>query len=122
MIRFLERIEELWAECKITDDTIKKNMVGKYADPQAESEWKALGHYANGTWIEFKTELISSYPEALDQVEGSVSKLEAVCRANPRIGIKDEAALKKLKREFMAETKKLLSVMPPIISKQRIGQ
>ncbi|KAF9455676.1 hypothetical protein BDZ94DRAFT_1116440, partial [Collybia nuda] len=120
LIRFLERMEVLWKECNITNDVEKKLMLGKYADPQSENEWRALDHYKTGTWAAFKRELISSYLEALDQVEGSVTKLENVCRTNPRIGITDEAALKKLKREFKAESMKLLGINPPIISNREL--
>ena len=120
LIRFLERMEELWKECSINDDRIKVKTVGRYADPQSESEWKALTHFENGTWNEFKTELISSYPEAIDQVEGSLPRLREVCRANPRIGVRDEAPLKKLKREFMAQATRLLLIKPPIISNREL--
>jgi hypothetical protein len=76
-------MEELWRECSINDDRTKVNTIGRYADPQSKSEWKGLIHFKNGSWNEFKTEFISSYLEAIDQVEGSLSQLREVCCANP---------------------------------------
>lgn len=37
-----------------------------YVDTQSESEWMAFDSFDNGTWVEFKPELISAYPFVLD--------------------------------------------------------
>lgn len=114
-------MEELWKECLINDAELRKKMVGRYADSKSELEWRALDKFAVGhSWEEFKTELIGSYPEALDQVEGSVAKLKEVCRANARIDCRDEGPLKKLKRELMPQAKNLLAMKPPAITNREI--
>jgi hypothetical protein len=56
----------------------------------------------------------------IDQVEGSLSQLREVCHVNFRIGVRDEAPLKKLKREFMAQATRLLIIKPPIICNQEL--
>lgn len=120
LLRFLKRYEDLCRQCRITDHQEKIENVTQYADAQTESEWQAFESYRNGTWEEFKEELISSYPEAIDHEEGSVEQLEKVCRNNMRIGITDQSALMQLKREFMAEVAKLTRTNPPIISNQSL--
>lgn len=120
LIRFLEYVEDLFQDCGITDAAVRKKWLGRYADTQSEAEWKAMPGYATATWDDFKRELISNYPEALEAVEGSVTKLERVCKANSVIGIRDVAELRKLKREFMAIACKLMAVNPPVVSNREL--
>lgn len=120
LFRFLKRYEELCRQCRITTNRGKIENISQYTDAQTESEWQAFDSYDNGTWAEFKDELINSYPEAVDHEEGSVEKLEKVCRNNMRIGIRDQSALMQLKREFMAEVVKLTRTNPPIVSNQSL--
>jgi hypothetical protein len=39
LLRFLKRYEDLLTQCGITDNKIKKQTIGQYADAQTESEW-----------------------------------------------------------------------------------
>jgi hypothetical protein len=120
LIRFLEFTEDLFEDCSITDDAIKKKWAGRYADTQSETEWKALPQYDGGSWDAFKRELLSNYPEALEAAEGSVSKLEKVCKRNAGVGIRDLHDLRKLKREFMAIANKLKVIDPPVVSNREL--
>lgn len=120
LLRFLGRYENLLRQTGITSDRAKKEEIMQYADAQSEAEWRALDKYENGTYEEFRKELIASYPEAVDLEAGSVAKLEGICKANPRIGATDLTPLLKLKREFMAETKKLLRVEPALVSNREL--
>lgn len=120
LLRFLKRYEDLLAQCGITDDKIKKETIGQYADAQTESEWMAFDSFRAGSWETFRQELISSYPEADDHAQGSVPKIEKVCKNNPRIGSGHLSALRKLKREFMAEAIKLTKVKPPVVSNREL--
>lgn len=120
LFRFLKRYEDLCQQCQITLDRRKIENISQYADAQTESEWQAFGSYKNGTWAEFRKELINSYPEAVGHEEGSMERLEIVCKNNMQIGIKDQTALWQMKREFMAEVTKLTRTNPPVLSNQSL--
>lgn len=120
LYRFLKKYEELCRQCRITSSREKIDNISQYADTQTESEWQAFVSYENGTWAEFKDELINSYPEAANHEDGSVDKLEIICKNNMQIGIRDQSALMQLKRGFMAEVAKLTKANPPIISNQSL--
>jgi hypothetical protein len=97
LLRFLKQYEDLLTQCGITDNKIKKETIVQYADAQTESEWMAFDTFRSGSWIEFRQELIDSYPEVVDHEEGSIPKIEKVCKENPRIGSNHLMALQKLK-------------------------
>ena len=40
--RFIRQLEDLWKEAGITEDSEKKESIGKYADQDSEEEWSAL--------------------------------------------------------------------------------
>lgn len=109
--RFLARMEDNYAEAGIVDDDTKKKTLGKYADQRTEEEWAALATYDSGSWTAFKKEIVNNYPEAKHAEEGSISRLNRICRAHEDIGPRDTDDLASLKRQFLTEAKKLLK--PP---------
>jgi hypothetical protein len=116
--RFVERMEDLWRAADITDDEIRKEALGKYADQESEEQWKALDTYEKGyTWDEFKGELIANYPEAAEAERGTPARIRQLSRETKGIKLGDLASLYAFRRAFIAEAKKL--VRPPAAMSNR---
>jgi len=105
--RFISRMESLWKEADITVDETKKSMIGKYADGDTEEEWSAFNTFEEGTWEEFKEELITNYPEAAEAERGTPARIRQICAETPKVRLGDMPALYQFRRKFMAEAKKL---------------
>ena len=105
--RFIWRMEDLWKEAGVTSDDKKKSSIGKYADVDSEEEWAAFDSFENGTWQEFKTELIANYPEAAAAERGTPARLRLICAETPKIKFGDMDALYKFRRSFLTEARKL---------------
>jgi len=73
--RFFEHMEDWFLHEGLEDDDDKKRRIVRYLDPDSESQWKALSKFSNGTFDEFKAEVMASYPKAEDVMRGSVSAL-----------------------------------------------
>jgi hypothetical protein len=43
LVRFICRMEDLWTESGVTDDKVKKSMIGRYADQDTKEEVVAVG-------------------------------------------------------------------------------
>ena len=112
--RFLRQMEDLWKEADISDDSKKKEMLGKYADCGSEEEWAAFETYKdNYSWEQFKRELYENYPEAAEAERGTPQRLRQVCRDTREVSLGDTQALYAFRRKFQAEAKKLL--VPPAV-------
>jgi hypothetical protein len=107
--RFISRMEDLWDECKVTDDEKKKTMIGKYADIDSEEEWSAFNSYGtkNGSWDDFKKELISNYPEAAAAERGTPARLKQICAETSMVRLGDLPTLYRFRRAFLTEARKL---------------
>src|ERR1700678_1932850 len=118
--RFLQQMEDMWNGAGVVDDEERKSLVGKYADQQSEDEWRALDTYQLGfTWLEFKTQLVASYPEVAAAERGTPSRLRQLCRERERIGLDDLEALYAFRRSFLAESRKLLR-KPAVMSNREL--
>lgn len=118
--RFLRQMEDMWDGAGIVDDEEKKRLVGNYADQQSEDEWRALDTYQSGfTWLEFKAELVESYPEVAAAVRGTPSRIRQLCREWEGIGLGDLGALHAFRRAFLSEATKLLSA-PAVMSNREL--
>jgi hypothetical protein len=109
--RFFERIEDWFAEECIENDAVKKMQIVKYLDADSEAQWKALSKFLDGTFVEFKLQVIDSYP---DVRKGSISVLN---RKIMKIGLVAPTAreeLWNLIRIMNAEVSKLERISPPI--------
>ena len=111
LLRFIERMEDLWKEAGVTDGADKTTMIGKYADRQSSDHWKSFKSYNTDSWEDFKRELIHDYPEAAEAERGTPAKLKQLCMDTPTIRLGDMKALHRFRRAFWAEAKKLLE--PP---------
>ena len=115
--RFIGRMEDLWEEAGVTDDTKKKTMIGKYADVACEEEWQYLDKYDDGTWEEFKKELIANYPEAAAAERGTPERIRQLCAETFNIRLGDLTSLYRFRRAFMTEARKLQ--VPPVAMANR---
>lgn len=116
--RFIRSMEDLWKEAGVTDDQAKKSLIGKYADPDSEEEWIAFDTFEDKySWEEFKTELVSNYPEAAAAERGTPARIRRICLNTEKVRIGDLLALYDFRRKFMVEAKKLRK--PPAVMANR---
>ena len=116
--RFIRLVEDLWKEAGITDDEVKKNTIGKYADQDSEEEWAAFETFERGrSWIEFKNELIENYPEAAAAERGTPARIRQLCAETSKVRLGDMPTLYSFRRAFMAEARKLQK--PPVAMANR---
>jgi hypothetical protein len=106
--RFIRLMEDLWSEAGVTNDDVKKSMIGKYADEDSEEEWTAFTSFGRGhSWSEFKDELIENYPEAAAAERGTPARIRQLCSETSKVRLGDMPALYSFRRAFMVEAKKL---------------
>ncbi|KAH9474838.1 hypothetical protein JR316_0013304 [Psilocybe cubensis] len=122
LLRFIDQMEDLYKEHKITDDKKKIARLGKYASADTEEEWKAFDLFRGNSWDAYKQEVISSYSAATNLVHGSYLKIKKICApyvGRNRITSDDISKLLKLKRAFGAAAAKIMKD-PPLISNQEV--
>jgi hypothetical protein len=106
--RFIRLMEDLWRDAGVTDDDVKKSMIGKYADQDSEEEWTAFETFEKGhSWDEFKEELVENYPEAAAAERGTPARIRQLCAETSKVRLGDMTALYAFRRSFMAEARKL---------------
>ena len=104
--RFIRRMEDLWDEAKLEEKDLVKS-IGKYADQNSEEEWSAFDSFEEGTWEEFKEELIANYPEAAAAERGTPARIRQICAETAKIRLGDTPALYSFRRAFLSEARKL---------------
>jgi len=119
LIRFINRMEDLWVESKIIDDTEMKKSIVKYTDIDSEEEWSALDTFENGSWKDFKKEVIANYPEVAAAARGTPNRIRQICLKTPKVRLGDVTAIHNFRRKFMTEAKKLL-VDPQAMSNREL--
>jgi hypothetical protein len=122
LLRFFERLEDLFTTNNVGEPADKKKWAGRYTSAETEREWRAFREYTQGSWDEFKKEVIKSYPEAADLERGSVERLERVCKKRKGLDLiasGELAQLLSLKRAFTAEAEKLL-IEPTVVSNREL--
>lgn len=112
--RFFERMEDWYEDEGIDEDLDKKTRIVKYLDPDSESQWKALSKFATGSFEEFKSQVMASYPKAEEIMKGSVTALKRKIREIGSVSPKDRDELLSLIRIMTAEVLKLKQIQPPI--------
>jgi len=112
--RFFECIEDWFADEGIKSDEDKKRRIVKYLDTDSESQWKAQSKFANGSFEEFKKEVMASYPRAEEVMKGSVSALKKKIKKIGPVAVDERDELLSLVRTMTAEVLKLKSIQPPI--------
>jgi hypothetical protein len=112
--RFFERIEDWFLDEEITDNLERKRKIVKYLDADSEVQWKALSTFATGTYEEFKSQVMASYPAAEEVMKGSVSALRRKIKKLGPVPADDRDELLQLVRVMTAEIMKLKKIAPPI--------
>jgi hypothetical protein len=112
--RFFERIEDWFEDEGINDDMDKKRRIVRYLDPDSEIQWKALSKFEDGTFEEFKAQVMAAYPKAEEINKGSVTALKKRIRKLDLVAADERDELLNLIRVMTAEVKKLKVIQPPI--------
>ena len=112
--RFFERMEDWFADEGIRTDDSRKRRIVRYLDADSEIQWKALSKFDNGTYEEFKAEVMESYPKAEEIMKGSVSGLKKKIRSIGPVAVDERDELLQLIRVMTAEVVKLKKISPPI--------
>lgn len=112
--RFFDRIEDWYAEEDITDDAEMKRRIVKYLDADSEIQWKAFSKFKNGTFLEFKTQVMAAYPKAEEVMKGSMTALKRKLNKHGPIALDERHELLALIRAMTAEVGKLKGITPPI--------
>jgi hypothetical protein len=112
--RFFERMEDWFADEGILTDENKKKRIVRYLDADSEIQWKALSKFDNGSFAEFRAEVMESYPKAEEIMKGSVSGLKKKIRSIGPVAVDERDDLLQLIRVMTAEVVKLKKISPPI--------
>ena len=112
--RFFERMEDWFAEENLTADVDRKKKTVRYTDVETEDQWKALSKFDNGTFEQFKEQVIACYPRAVDVAKGSVAGLKKKIKQIGLVSADDRDELLSLIRIMTAEVAKLKKITPPI--------
>ena len=102
-------------EAAITKVEDKRRHVIRYVDPDVEGQWVEMKTYQEGTWEEFKIELLTSYGLASSLEKGSLLDLAKIQANHKSVIPEDLAGFLSLKREMVAVVRKLMKE-PAIIS------
>ena len=112
--RFFDRVEDWFMDDDIEEDAEKKRRIVKYLDADSEIQWKALSKFRDGTYQEFKSQVMSSYPAAEEVMKGSVSALKRKIKKIGPVATEERNELLALIRIMTAEVLKLKKISPPI--------
>jgi len=112
--RFFERVEDWFAEDGIVDDEEKKKKIVKYLDADSEIQWKAFSKFGKGSFMEFREQVMASYPKAEDVMKGSVTALKKRIKKLGPIDVDERDDLLSLIRIMTAEVAKLKTIQPAI--------
>jgi hypothetical protein len=112
--RFFERVEDWFEDEGIVSDVEKKKRIVRYLDPDSETQWKALSKFEDGTYAEFKAQVMKSYPAAEDVMKGSVAALKRKIKRIGPVEADDRDELLSLIRVMKAEVSKLKRINPLI--------
>ena len=112
--RFFDRVEDWFLDEGIVDDEERKKRIVKYLDADSEVQWKALSKFTTGSFVDFKAQVMSSYPAAEEVMKGSVTALKRKIKKIGPVMPDDRDELLSLVRIMTAEIMKLKNITPPI--------
>ena len=69
-------MEDWFADENIQDNLEKMRRIVRYLDPDSESQWKALSTFENGSFADFRSQVMTNYPKAEEVMKGSVTALK----------------------------------------------
>ncbi len=109
--RFFSCLEELFDQCAVTDDLVKKKYAVSYTDVKMEKQWKVLDYFNKGTFGEFKSEVLGSYDGAVDGDHDSVWELKKLVDQYNLLPIRKKSDFMAFKREFAVLAAALSAVL-----------
>ena len=112
--RFFERMEDWFTEENLTTDADRKKKMVRYTDIETEDQRKALSKFDNGTFEQFKEQVIACYPRAVDIAKGSVAGLKKKIKQIGLVSADNRDELLSLIRIMTAEVAKFKKITPPI--------
>jgi len=112
--RFFDRVEDWFLDEGIIDDEERKKRIVKYLDADSEVQWKALSKFTTGSFVDFKAQVMSSYPAAEEVMKGSVTALKRKIKKIGPVMPDDRDELLSLVRIMTAKIMKLKKITPPI--------
>lgn len=108
LLRYLEDVEICIRGAHISDIAEMKEVARRYADFSTANHWTTLKSYKDGTWEEYKAELISNYPEAANSTNGTFARLDKICKDNRNLDAREASQILAFARGFAYEANKLL--------------
>ncbi|KAK1218941.1 hypothetical protein PQX77_018348 [Marasmius sp. AFHP31] len=86
----------------LNDDGSMKKECLRYVDSDTMHFWRSLGSFKDNTktWKDFKTEVLTNYPDALQTAEVTLEELKKVISEHAKLGITLPKALAKYHRSF----------------------
>jgi len=112
--RFFDRLEEWFEDDSVNTDADKKKKTVRYLDVDSEIQWKAFSKFEEGSYAEFKAQVMAAYPKAEEVMKGSVSALKRKIKKIGPIEVDERDELLSLIRIMTAEVAKLKKITPPI--------
>ncbi|PBK87604.1 hypothetical protein ARMGADRAFT_1034532 [Armillaria gallica] len=109
--RFFSRLEELFDQCAVTNDLVKKKYTISYTDVKTEKQWKVLDYFNKGTFGEFKSKVLGSYDGAVDSGHDAVWELKKLVDQYNLLSICKKSDFMVFKREFSVLAAALSAVL-----------
>ncbi|KAH9179479.1 hypothetical protein EDB89DRAFT_2144291 [Lactarius sanguifluus] len=109
--RYFDDLEFLFLKHRVSDDQEKKRAAVRYPSVAVERLWKTAHAFSNPacSYEDFKTEVITLYPEAIAAQEPSLADLDRLVAHQARTPIRSEAELGAYYCEFLVVSRFLIA-------------
>lgn len=116
---FWDHIDGIWATRPVVTDDVKKARTLEFVDAiDLKDQWKGIAEYGpNYTYEQWKTAILTFYPEIEELVSGSIFKMQSLCKNAKGLERKDLGPFRRFAMAFNTEALKLLS--PPALVTNR---
>jgi hypothetical protein len=116
---FWDHIDGIWATRPVVTDDVKKARTLEFVDAiDLKDQWKGIAEYGpNYTYEQWKTAILTFYPEIEELVSGSIFKMQGLCKNAKGLERKDLGPFRRFAMAFNTEALKLLS--PPALVTNR---
>ncbi|KAG2019713.1 hypothetical protein CC2G_005126 [Coprinopsis cinerea AmutBmut pab1-1] len=105
---YIERMETMFEQASVVLDRHKKKALVDFVKKvDLKDQWSRLTQYRDGTYAQFKAEILSYYPGIKELQEGSLDKLEKIFNRYVRIKMHEEQKLMDLIAKVRTEVSKI---------------
>ncbi|KAJ8094312.1 hypothetical protein PM082_006852 [Marasmius tenuissimus] len=108
---FFDEFQDVASKAGIISDhpTMKKECL-RYVNTETIRFWRSLATFKDDTktWSEFKTEVLSNYPDAMQSAEVTMDELKKVVEDHSKTGIMSVKSLAKYHRSFSTVASSLM--------------